>query len=405
MMQAMALEDVARRAIDGDRDALDRLVRDLQGDVYGLALRMLWNREDAEDATQEILVRVVTRLAQFDFRSKLKTWVYKVAVNYILDVKKSPVERMHLNFERFAEDLAEGLSSDGPTDAERSLLTEEVKIGCTLGMLQCLDRPHRLAYVLGEIFELPGPEAADALEITPALFRKRLQQARTAIVSFTRTTVAWHRTQPRAPATAACPRPCASDEFARRALPSQARRRHIEKRVRMFGRLRTQDGRSRSIEPADLVLRRSTSHVVSSVQSTPRRRAARAPTLPPPRQWTPPQEIRKLRQILGIALVDLNPQSLVYCLGSSLHQIGGEVETRDLNPLPRRRKRQLARATRDIEKSNSRGNVQAVEELQRTFLEVLRKHSITARLPRGHESGLERAHLRSHRHRRILPVK
>src|SRR5207237_9957237 len=99
-MQPMALEDVASRAIDGDGNALDRLGRELQGDVYGLALRMLWNREDAEDATQEILVRVVTRLAQFDFRSKLKTWVYRVAVNYILDVKKSPIERMHVTFER-----------------------------------------------------------------------------------------------------------------------------------------------------------------------------------------------------------------------------------------------------------------------------------------------------------------
>src|SRR5499426_4754483 len=131
------LEALARRAIGGDRDALDHLVRDLQGDVYGLALRMLWNREDAEDATQEILVRAVTRLSQFDFRSTLKTWVYRIAVNYILDVKKSPVERMHLNFERFGDDLVEGLSSDGPVDAERSLLVEEVKIGCTLGMLQC----------------------------------------------------------------------------------------------------------------------------------------------------------------------------------------------------------------------------------------------------------------------------
>src|SRR6266478_6135580 len=164
------IEELARRAVDGDGDAVHHLVRALQDDVHGLALRMLWNREDAEDATQEILVRVVTRLSQFDFRSRLKTWVYRVAVNYILDVKKSPVERMHLNFERFAEDLAEGLSSDGPTDAERSLLTEEVKIGCTLGMLQCLDRPHRIAYVLGEILDLPGPEAADALGITSALF-------------------------------------------------------------------------------------------------------------------------------------------------------------------------------------------------------------------------------------------
>lgn len=185
-MQAAPLEDLARLAVDGDRDALDELVKALQGDVYGLAVRMLWNREDAEDATQEILVRTVTRLSQFDFRSRLKTWVYRIAVNYILDVKKSPVERMELNFDRFADDLAAGLSPDNPADAEQSLLIEEVKVGCTLGMLQCLDRPHRLAFVLGEIFDLPGPEAADALEITPELFRKRLQHARSAIESFTR---------------------------------------------------------------------------------------------------------------------------------------------------------------------------------------------------------------------------
>ena len=122
-----ALEDLARQAIGGNQEALDRLVGALQGDVYGVALRMLWNREDAEDATQEILVRTVTRLAQFDHRSRLKTWVYRVAVNYLLDVKKSPVERMQLTFEAFGEDLLDGLSADGPVDAERSVLTEEVK--------------------------------------------------------------------------------------------------------------------------------------------------------------------------------------------------------------------------------------------------------------------------------------
>jgi hypothetical protein len=66
------------------------------------------------------------------------------------------------------------------------VLTEEVKIGCTLGMLQCLDRPHRLAYLLGEILDLPAPEAAAALDLNPAAFRKRLQRAREAIEAFTR---------------------------------------------------------------------------------------------------------------------------------------------------------------------------------------------------------------------------
>lgn len=185
-LTAMTLEDEARRAIDGDRDALETLVRALQGDIYGLALRMLCNREDAEDATQEIMVRIITRLAQFDFRSKLKTWAFRVAVNYILDVKKSPVERLHLSFEQFAQDLNEGLELEAPAETEHSLLIEEVKVGCSLGMLQCLDRPHRLAYVLGEIFEMPGPEAAEALDVSPDLFRKRLQHARAAILTFTR---------------------------------------------------------------------------------------------------------------------------------------------------------------------------------------------------------------------------
>lgn len=87
--QSSKLEWATRRAIAGDRDALDLVLRELQGHIYGLALRMLCRREDAEDATQEILIRIITRLSQFDFRSNLKTWAYRIAVNYILDVKKA----------------------------------------------------------------------------------------------------------------------------------------------------------------------------------------------------------------------------------------------------------------------------------------------------------------------------
>jgi RNA polymerase sigma factor (sigma-70 family) len=181
-----SVEELARRAVGGDRNAVLRLVRALQADVYGLALRMLWQREDAEDATQEILVRVITRLSQFDFRSRLRTWVYRVASNHLLDVKKSSVEKQRLTFERFADDLAQGQSAAGPADQETSLLVEEVKIGCTLAMLQCLDRPHRLAYVLGEVFDLSAPDGAEAIGVDAAAFRKRLQRARERVETFTR---------------------------------------------------------------------------------------------------------------------------------------------------------------------------------------------------------------------------
>jgi len=186
MTTPIVLEQLAQRAIEGDRDALDSMVRALQGDIYGLALRMLWNREDAEDATQEILVRIVTRLSQFGFRSRLKTWAYRIAVNYILDVKKSAIEQLHLSFERFADNLVRGREPVSASDTEQSMLIEEVKVGCSLAMLQCLDRPHRVAFVLGEILEFSGPEAAEILGIESALFRKRLQLAREAVLDFTR---------------------------------------------------------------------------------------------------------------------------------------------------------------------------------------------------------------------------
>src|SRR6202011_885123 len=62
MPEHSTLEELARRAVAGDRDAVAGLVRALERDVYLFALRYLWHREDAEDATQEILVRMVTRL-------------------------------------------------------------------------------------------------------------------------------------------------------------------------------------------------------------------------------------------------------------------------------------------------------------------------------------------------------
>lgn len=178
------LEQITQQVIAGDKDALERLVTALQGDIYGLSLRMLGNREDAEDATQEILIRIVTRLSQFDFRSKLKTWAYRIAVNYVLDVKKSAVARLNKTFEQLAEDIVGGLQETSLPEAEQSFLVEEVKIGCSMGMLQCLDREHRLAYILGEIMELQGPEAAEIQEISPELFRKRLQLARTTMLRF-----------------------------------------------------------------------------------------------------------------------------------------------------------------------------------------------------------------------------
>jgi RNA polymerase sigma factor (sigma-70 family) len=181
------LTALIQRARDGDAAALDQLVRSVQDDVYGLAIRMLWDPQDAQDATQEILVKVVTRLDRFRGDSALRTWVYRVAVNHLLTTRRRRVERRGWTFEAFAEDLAAGLDIGAPAEASspaEELLAEEVKVGCTLGMLQCLDRPQRVAYILGEVFGLPSEPAALICDTTPAAYRKRLSRARAAVRAF-----------------------------------------------------------------------------------------------------------------------------------------------------------------------------------------------------------------------------
>ena len=171
----------------GDREALEALVRAVQRDVYNLAVRFLWHTQDAEDATQEILIRVITGLAGFEGNSSFRTWVYRVASNALLTQGKKRMEQAAMSFEEFGAALGDGLSDPAlsvPDDVAEELLLEEVKIGCTHAMLLCLDRDHRFAYILGAILDLDHVEGAEILEITPAAFRKRLSRANERITSF-----------------------------------------------------------------------------------------------------------------------------------------------------------------------------------------------------------------------------
>jgi RNA polymerase sigma factor (sigma-70 family) len=183
------LETLMERARSGDRESLERLIEQLQQPVYNLGLRMLWHPEDARDATQEILIRVITHLGSFRGESRVRTWVFRIAANYLSTARHSCVEAQAYTFDRFATELHDGLADVRDQDEwppDKALLLEEVKVGCMYGLLTCLDRPHRLAYVLGEILEFDGVEAASILAISPAAFRKRLSRAREALVAFTR---------------------------------------------------------------------------------------------------------------------------------------------------------------------------------------------------------------------------
>jgi RNA polymerase sigma factor (sigma-70 family) len=177
------LDRLARRAAEGDRGALSELVREIQHPMYRLALRFFGNPDDAQDACQEILIRIVTRLGTFEGRSKFSTWAYTVAVRSLLRTRRRLYESAVLGAEQYAAALDAGMGDVDPTleEAEYRLLSEEVRISCTYGMLLCLPRAQRAAYLLADVLGLTDGEGAEILDCSRAAFRQRVSRARRTI--------------------------------------------------------------------------------------------------------------------------------------------------------------------------------------------------------------------------------
>jgi RNA polymerase sigma factor (sigma-70 family) len=178
------LEELARAAAAGDRSALERVCAAIRDPIYRLSLRMLASLADAEDCTQDIMVQVVTHLGAFEGRSRLTTWVYRIAARHLMRTRRRAVETSVRGAEAFAEWLDTHIAATpyrADSDLEYRELCEEVRLGCTYGMLLTLSRELRLAYILGDLLDLTDREGAEALEITPAAFRQRLKRARETV--------------------------------------------------------------------------------------------------------------------------------------------------------------------------------------------------------------------------------
>ncbi len=132
----------------GSRESLEQLITRHQAWIYNIARRMLYNPLDAEDATQEILIKVITKLGAFESRSSFRTWLYRIVVNHLLNMKRGRSESGGWDFAKYAQALDAMPDADIPdataTPADAMLLVDEAKIVCTSGMLLCLDREPRL---------------------------------------------------------------------------------------------------------------------------------------------------------------------------------------------------------------------------------------------------------------------
>lgn len=167
----------------GDRHELARMV-DLYSDkIYRLALKFTNNPQDAEDVLQETFLKAMRALPEFEGRSSLSTWLYRIAVNESLMLLRKQKPDLALDTPAEEENSEEGGSSNGLILAdwcclpEEELLSEESRRFLDQA-IQLLPATLRSVFILRDIEGMSIRETADLLGLTETNVKTRLLRAR-----------------------------------------------------------------------------------------------------------------------------------------------------------------------------------------------------------------------------------
>lgn len=184
-------EDVAlvQEACKGSKQAMEKLVGLHQRFIYNVALRMIRDPDDAADLTQEVLIKMITKLSLFNGKSSFRTWLYRMVMNHFVSSKrkKTKAEKEVISFDKLGIDIDEVHDNEDMNMEEQEQYQNEiidVRNNCMLSLLICLDRMQRIVFILGSIFNIKSSIASDILGITPDNFRKQLSRAKADLFQF-----------------------------------------------------------------------------------------------------------------------------------------------------------------------------------------------------------------------------
>jgi RNA polymerase sigma-70 factor (ECF subfamily) len=170
---------LVEKAKNGDKKALSQLVNKYSGRIYNLALRILRNKEDAEDILQETFLTVVEKLHTFDGRSGFFTWIYRIATNAsLMKLRKKKVVFKDLNDDPdYTDNIENRVFVDWTQDPSINIYDEEVKKKIEAAVNK-LSEIYRTVFVLRDIEGLSIKETSSILNITEENVKIRLRRAR-----------------------------------------------------------------------------------------------------------------------------------------------------------------------------------------------------------------------------------
>ncbi len=184
--------EYAERAANGDNAALEALVLRHQSWIYNIAVPMCGDATLAEDITQEILIKMITKLSTYDpARGSFRTWLYRIVANHVINMKQSGKEKVfgYFSSRSDARELVEFLpDNSGPVPPGNEVMDRETRITCALCILMCLSRRERLVFVLGVIFDVPDRVGSELCDISRDNYRTILSRSRNKVFRFFNTT-------------------------------------------------------------------------------------------------------------------------------------------------------------------------------------------------------------------------
>jgi len=173
--------DLITKAAQGDMKAFEEIYKATSGFVYNVALRITNNRDDADEVTQDVFMKVHRNLKNFGFRSSFRTWVYRIAANTAINHSKKAA--------RHDDHLVEydPAIHDAPTAGTADRVVERQDAEHLLAaLLAVLDPDQRACIVLREIQGLDYRAIAETLNININTVRSRLKRAREKLMVFGR---------------------------------------------------------------------------------------------------------------------------------------------------------------------------------------------------------------------------
>lgn len=174
--------DLIKKSQKGDINAFEELIRDYKKIAYNIALRVMKNKENAEDASQEALIKVYKNIKNFNQKSTFKVWLYRIVMNACIDLqRKNKHEVASLDSLKKGKDNDYKVeiedTSKGPDAILESKLNNEILYKC----IDNLADDHKQIIILRDLQELSYREISDVLNCSEGTVKSRLSRARTKL--------------------------------------------------------------------------------------------------------------------------------------------------------------------------------------------------------------------------------